>query len=175
VQVYWGDGKGKTTASMGLIARALGRNFKVHLVQFMKCGLEGNNDFLDYGELVSLEKLDGFSVKRFGFKEWVIGTPKKEHVEEAGKALDYSKKIIYSGEYDLVVLDEVLYAMQLMLIKEAEVLELISAKHENTELVLTGSHKAFPRIFEKADLVTEMKKIKHPYDKGVLARKGIEF
>ncbi|HLC79896.1 MAG TPA: cob(I)yrinic acid a,c-diamide adenosyltransferase [archaeon] len=175
VQIYWGNGKGKTTASLGLALRALGRGFKVHLVQFMKGGIEGNSDFEEYGELAALKKFENFSNKRFGVKKWVIGKPQKEHLEQGKAALEYSKGIASSGKYDLIIIDEILYAVQLGVVSENEVLVLIDSKAKNTELVLTGSHKPFEKIFEKADLVTEVKKHKHPFDKGVPARLGLEF
>ena len=175
VQVYWGNGKGKTTASLGLCVRALGRGLKVHLVQFMKGGIKGNSDFGEYGELKALKKFRNFSHKRFGMKEWVIGKPGKEHIEQGKNALEYSKKIAASGKYNLVIVDEILYAVQLGVISEGDVLALIASKAKNTELVLTGSHRPFPAIFAKADLVTEVRKVKHPFDNGIPARKGMEF
>ncbi len=174
VQVYWGNGKGKTTAALGLALRSLGRGAKVHLVQFMKCGLKNNNEFENYGELNSLKKFENFSLERFGFEEWVLSEPTKEHIEEAEKAVKHSLDAV-SGKFDLVILDEILYAVQLKLISEKSVIEIIEKKAKETELVLTGSHKPFENIIEKSDLVTEMRKIKHPYDKGIKARKGIEF
>lgn len=175
VQIYWGNGKGKTTASLGLALRALGRGFSVHLIQFMKGGIEGNPDFEEYGELKALREFKNFSHRRFGTKKWIVGKPEPEHIEQGKEALDYSKKTVSSGEYDLVVVDEILYAVQLGVVSEDDVLHLIDAKAKNTELVLTGSHKPFEKIFARADLVTEMKKHKHPFDAGTIARRGIEF
>ncbi len=175
VQIYWGNGKGKTTASLGLILRALGRGFRAHLLQFMKGGIEGNDDFEEYGELKSLSKFENFSHKRFGVKKWVIGKPEPEHIAQGAEAIEYAKKAVSSGKYDLVVVDEILYAVQLGVISEEDVLSVIDSKAKGTELVLTGSHKPFEKIFARADLVTEMKKHKHPFDKGIVARKGIEF
>lgn len=175
VQIYWGNGKGKTTASLGLALRALGRDFKVHLIQFMKGGIEGNSDFEEYGELKALKQFANFSQKRFGMKQWIVGKPNKDHLEQGSQALAYSKEIVSSGKYDLVIIDEILYAIQLGVISQEDVLKVIEAKEKNTELVLTGSHKPFEKVFARADLITEMKKHKHPFDKGILARKGIEF
>ncbi len=172
--MYWGSGKGKTTAALGLCLRALGRGFKVHLVQFLKGGIKGVNDFEEYGELVSLKRFSNFSFKRFGVKEWFVGEPSDEHVSVAKSALNYSFEVVNAG-FDLVVLDELLYAVQFGLVDEDSVLKLIDCKAKNVELVLTGSHKPFPRIFDKANLVTEVRKVKHPFDFGVGARKGIEF
>ncbi len=175
VQVYWGNGKGKTTASLGLALRALGRGFNIHLIQFMKGGIEGNKDFEEYGELKSLSKFENFSHKRFGVKKWVIGQPGQEHLEQGQKALNYGIGAVSSGKYDLVILDEILYAVQLGVVSEEDVLRVIGAKAKNTELVLTGSHRPFEKIFARADLVSEVKKHKHPFDSGIGARFGIEF
>ena len=175
VQVYWGNGKGKTTASLGLSSRALGRGLRVHFVQFMKGGLNYTDDFNDLGELIALSKFENFSAKRFGFREWVIGKPKKDHYDAAWEGFTHAKESSSSGKFDLVVLDEILYAVQMGLLDEGHVLELIDSKADNTELVLTGSHKPLARVFERADLVTEVKKHKHPFDKGVPARFGVEF
>src|SRR3990167_7797976 len=111
VHVYFGNGKGKTTASLGLALRALGRGLKVHLVQFLKGGIEGNRDFEEYGELKALKNFEGFSVKRFGMKKWVIGKPEKEHLAQEAEALKHSIDCVSSGEYGLVVVDEILYAI----------------------------------------------------------------
>ena len=175
VQMFWGNGKGKTTAALGEGFRAAGRGFKVHLIQFMKGGIDGNKDFEEYGELKALRQFPNFSHKRFGVKKWVIGKPEPEHLVQGSDALKYAAEIVSSGKYDLVIIDEILYAVQLGVVSEQDVLAVIEAKLANTELVLTGSHRPFPKIFEKADLVTEMKKHKHPFDSGIEARKGIEL
>jgi len=175
VQIYWGNGKGKTTASLGLALRALGYGAKVHLVQFMKGGIEGNSDFEEYGELKALAKFKNFSHKRFGVKKWVIGKPEPEHIAQGKEALEYSIQKASSGIYDILIIDEILYAVQLGVLHEDDVLRLIDSKAAHTELVLTGSHKPFERIFARADLVSEIKKHKHPFDSGIPARKGLEF
>ncbi|MAG18072.1 MAG: cob(I)yrinic acid a,c-diamide adenosyltransferase [Candidatus Diapherotrites archaeon] len=175
IQVYWGNGKGKTTAALGLALRVLGRGFNVHLVQFMKFGIEENKDFDEPGEIIALTKFENFSYKKFGMKKWVVGKPEQEHLDQAKKALEHSAESVSSGKFDLVIVDEILYGIQLGLVKEEDVLKLMDSKNEKTELVLTGSHKPFEKIFEKADLVSEIKKHKHPFDNGVIARKGIEF
>lgn len=175
VQIFWGNGKGKTTAAMGTAFRALGRGYKVHLVQVMKSGIAGTQSFDEYGELLAAKNFENFSVERFGFPEWVIGKPKKEHILEARKGLESAKKTVQSGKFDIVVFDECLYAVQMGLLKEEDIIELIKSKAKNTELILTGSHKPLEKIFEQADLVTKMKKTKHQFDKGISARIGIEF
>ncbi|VVC00325.1 ATP:corrinoid adenosyltransferase BtuR/CobO/CobP [uncultured archaeon] len=175
VHAYWGSGKGKTTAALGTALRALGHGFNVHIVQFMKAGLEGNRSFDECGELMALKKFKNFSFKKFGLKKWVIGTPEKGHLDEAQKALAHCKKILSPGKHDLVILDEILYAVQLKLLSEEDVLELIECKSPGTELILTGSHVPLESIFARADLVSEMMKMKHPFDSGIVARKGIDF
>ncbi|MFH1391707.1 MAG: cob(I)yrinic acid a,c-diamide adenosyltransferase [Candidatus Diapherotrites archaeon] len=175
IQVYWGNGKGKTTAALGLALRVLGRGFKVHLIQFMKFGIKENKDFDESGEINALKKIDNFSHKRFGVKKWVIGKPEQDQLDQAKKALEHSIESVSSGNFDLVIVDEILYAIHFNFVTEEDVLKLIDSKNEKTELVLTGSHKPFEKIFEKADLVSEIKKNKHPFDKGVTARPGIEF
>lgn len=175
VHVYWGNGKGKTTAALGLALRALGRGLKVHLIQFMKGGIEGNRDFEEYGELAALKKFKNFTFRRFGMKRWIVGKPQADHIGQGKEALKYSNGIVCCADYDLVIIDEILYAIQLGVISEDDVLKVMAAKAKSTELVLTGSHKPFERVFARADLVTEMKKHKHPFDKGIIARRGIEF
>lgn len=173
VQIFWGNGKGKTTSALGTALRAVGNGYTVHLVQFMKNGA-GDSE-IDYpGELKALEKLENFSFKRFGTGAWVIGKrQQEEHKEKVQEALAYLKSCF--GKYDIIIADEILYTVQLNLLNEDSIVQLIKEKPENQELILTGSHKPFPAIFELADLVTEIKKIKHPYDYGIMARKGLEY
>ena len=174
VQIFWGDGKGKTTSALGTALRACGNGFSVKLIQFMKNGT-GDQE-IDYpGELKALEKFKNFQVKRFGTGSWVIGKPKLRHIEKVEEAFIYLQEAINNPEYDIIIADEILYAVQLGLIEENKIITLIKNKPKNKELILTGSHKPFPNIFELADLVTEIKKIKHPYDKGIMARKGLEY
>lgn len=172
VQVFWGNGKGKTTSALGTALRACGNGFSVHLVQFMKNGT-GDQE-IDYpGELRALEKLPSFSFKRFGTGSWVIGKPTQQHIEKVKEAYNYLSSCF--GKYDIIIADEILYAVQLGLLQEQDILSLLEQKPKNQELLLTGSHVPFPAIFEKADLVTEIKKHKHPYDSGIMARKGLEY
>ncbi len=168
VQVFTGNGKGKTTAALGTILRAVGHGLKVFVVFFMK----GN---YQYGEFNALPKLLNVEVANFGFKHFT--NPAKirpEEIEQGKLALSAAREAMLSGKYDLVVLDEVNVAMHFKLVELEDVIKLISDKPSNVELILTGRY-AHDRIIELADLVTEMVKIKHPYDKGVLARKGIEY
>ena len=168
VQVYTGDGKGKTSAAFGLALRAVGRGLKVYIVQFIKGGF-------DYGELYVVDKLPNLTLKAFGRGRFVTQKPPdKVDVALAEEAFDLAKKVVESGEYDVVILDEVNVALSLNLISLEKVLELIKNKPKHVELVLTGRY-APNEIIEAADLVTEMREIKHPYRKGCLARKGIDY
>lgn len=172
VQIFWGNGKGKTTSALGTALRACGNGYRVHLVQFMKNGI--GDPEIDYpGEIRALEKFDNFSVKRFGTGGWVIKKPTSAQIDACKEALDYVKSCF--DKYDIIIADEILYAIQLGLLTEEDVLFLIESKPKDKELILTGSHIPYPKLFEKAQLVTEIKKTKHPYDNGFLARKGLEY
>lgn len=174
VQIFWGDGKGKTTSALGTALRACGNGYRVHLVQFMKNGADSLEDQIP-GEIKALEKFQTFTWKRFGTDGWVIKKPTHNQIDACIKALEYTAHCLQSKEYDIVIADELLYAIQLGLLTEKQILELIEHKPKEKELIITGSHVPYPALFEKAQLVTEIKKIKHPYDQGFLARKGIEF
>ena len=173
VQIFWGDGKGKSTSSFGTALRACGNGYKVHLIQFMKNGADSLEQQIP-GEIKSLEKFDNFSYRRFGTDGWVIKKPTPNQIKAAKKALEYVESSL-KNNYDIIIADEVLYAVQLGLLTEEEIISLIENKPKDKELILTGSHKSLPRIFKKADLVTEIKKIKHPFDAGFIAREGIEY
>jgi len=166
-QVYTGNGKGKTTAALGLALRAMGRDLKVYMIQFIKGGF-------DYGELYIRDCLPNFRLIAFGRGEFINGPLTEVDLEQAREAFQMAKKVINSEEYDIVILDEINVALHLGLIPLDEVIDLIKGKPSHIELVLTGRY-APPEILELADLVTEMREIKHPYQKGVLARKGIEY
>lgn len=168
VQVYTGDGKGKTSAAFGLALRAIGRGLKVYVIQFIKGGF-------DYGELYMVDRLPNFKLEAFGRGEFVTEKPPgKEDVELAQEALALAEQVVKSGGYDIVILDEINVALNLKLINLAEVLELIKNKPKHVELILTGRY-APEEIIEAADLVTEMKEVKHPFNKGYQARRGIEY
>lgn len=174
VQIFWGNGRGKTTSAFGTAIRACGNGYKVHIVQFMKNGAPSLKEQIP-GEIKSLEEMPNITWKRFGTGEWVIDeNNKSSHVKKAEEALIHVQKSLNS-QNDIIVADEILYAVQLGLLKEEKVIELIKNKPRDKELILTGSHKPFSGIFELADLVTEVKKVKHPYDSGILARRGIEY
>lgn len=168
VQVYTGNCKGKTTAALGLAFRAVGRGLKVVMIQFMKGGGP-------YGEHLAAARLaPDLTIIATGREGWVNkDNPAREDVDLAVKALALAREKLLSGEYDLVILDEVNGAVGFGLIGVDEILELIRIRPARVELVLTGRN-ADPRIIEAADLVTEMVEIKHYYKAGVPARLGIE-
>ena len=168
VQVYTGDGKGKTTAALGLALRAAGQGFSVHIVQFMK-------GWRTSGELKALEWLPSISICRFGRAEFVHPQGiTSEDREMAREALAHSQEAIRSGRYDLVILDEINVALAWKLVDLQAVLDLIKTKPEGLELVLTG-RSAPQEVIEVADLVTEMREVKHPYHQGLASRRGIDF
>lgn len=173
VQVFWGNGKGKTTSALGSALRACGNGYRVHLVQFMKNGADSLDEQIP-GEIKALEKFPNFTYKRFGTGGWIIKTPTLEQISACKQALDYLESC-FKENYDIIIADEILYAIQLKLLTEEDIISLIDKKPENKELILTGSHIPYPSIFEKANLVTEIKKLKHPYDQGFLARKGLDY
>jgi len=168
VQIYTGNGKGKTSAAFGLALRASGRGLKVYIIQFIKGGF-------DYGELYIIDKLPNVTLKAFGRGKFITTKPpEQEDIKLAEEALRLTEKIVQSGEYDVVILDEINVALNLKLISLDRVLKLIKHKPEHTELVLTG--RCAPKeIIEMANLVTEMREIKHPFNKGFAARKGVEY
>lgn len=169
VQIYTGNGKGKTTAAFGLAIRAVGHGFRVYIIQFMK----GRND---YGELAGLKRLSPeCQLEHFGGQGWVHkGERLEENVDEAQKALSRAQEIIYSGEWDIVILDEIINAVWFELIPETDLLELIENKPSHVELVFTGRN-ASQTLIDRADLVTEMVQRKHPFEQGIMSRQGIEF
>lgn len=168
VQVYTGNGKGKTTAALGLAFRAAGRGLHVRMIQFMKGGGP-------YGEHLSAEKLAPFLIiTRTGREGWVKrGDPDPEDVRLAREGLAMAREALTGGETDLVILDEINGAVSFGLLSVEDVLELIALRPEKVELVLTGRN-ADERVIEAADLVTEMREVKHYYKAGVPARTGIE-
>jgi cob(I)alamin adenosyltransferase len=168
IQVYTGNGKGKTTAALGLALRAVGRGLKVCIFQFIKGGGR-------YGEHMAAEKLAPLlTIIQTGRPGWVNTKDITEDRRTAQEALLQAKELLTSGEYDLFVCDEINGAVGFGLIDVEQVLELISVKPVKTELVLTGRN-AHHLVIEAADLVTEMQEIKHYYKAGVPARTGIEM
>lgn len=168
MEVFTGDGKGKTSAALGTVIRALGHGLRVYIAFFMK----GN---FPYGEQKILSQLPNVTLATFGHEHFVAPTDvKEEEKAEARRALQAARQAMLSGNYDIVVLDEVNVAAAWKLIDIDEVIKLIKEKPEKVELILTGRY-ADPKLLELADLVTNMVKVKHPYDKGIVSRKGIEF
>ena len=165
IQVYTGNGKGKTTACLGLALRAAGAGLKVYIAQFLKNG--------EYSEIKALSRFKNISIEQFGMGKFVRGCPSEEDMA-AGKA-GYLKlcEILKENKHDMVIAEEGNVAVMCNILSEKEILDLMELKPDNVELVITG-RGATEAIIEKADLVTEMKEIKHYYQKGVMARVGIE-
>lgn len=166
VQVYTGDGKGKTTAALGLALRAAGAGLKVFIGQFVK-GME-------YSEISALrKKLPEITVRQYGGDCFIVNKPDERDKQLARAGLDEINAVIQSGEYDVVILDEANIAVYFNLFSINDLLKIVRSKPSHVELIITG-RKAHPALIEAADLVTEMQEIKHYYQKGVQARKGIE-
>ncbi len=168
VQVYTGCGKGKTTAALGQVLRAVGKGQKAIIIQFMKGEIK-------YGELKSVADLENAEIEQYGRPDFVDKKdPAKIDIELAEKGLRRAKEVISSGEYDIVVLDEMNITLDYKLVDEKEVITMIENRPEHVEIVLTGRY-APPSIIDLADLLTVMTEVKHPYMKGVEAREGIEY
>ena len=167
-QVYTGDGKGKTTAALGLACRAVGYGFKVFIIQFLK----GN---MEYGEIETAKKLAPYlTIKQIG-RGYLLRHENPEPVDItcAQEAVVLAREVLRGGNYDIVILDEINVAVDLGLVKQKEVMQLMDARPSHVELILTGRNAA-PEIIERADLVTEMVEIKHYYHQGIRSRVGIE-
>jgi cob(I)alamin adenosyltransferase len=168
VQVYTGNGKGKTSAAFGLALRAVGRGLKVYVIQFIKGGF-------DYGELHVADRIPNLTLRAFGRGKFITARPpEREDVSLAEQALQLAKEVVCNGQSDVVILDEVNVAVQLKLISLEEVMNLIRSKPLNVELVLTGRHAA-DEVIKAADLVTEMREVKHPFREGHESRRGIDY
>ncbi len=167
VMVYTGNGKGKTTAAVGQALRAIGHGYRVYMIHFMK----GR----DYGEFLAAGRLPNLTVVRAGRDVFVNReNPEPVDIELARDGFERAKKAVCSGEYDLVVLDEIIVAVDYGLISEKELFELLEQKPPRVDLVLTG-RGASPELVKRADMVSEILAIKHHYDAGVDGRKGIEY
>lgn len=167
IHVYTGDGKGKTTAAIGLGVRAAGAGLKVYMIQFMK----GRR----YSELDGLKNVPHFTVVQFGRDAFVSKEkPEQVDIDLANKGFHHAQQILQNGGYDLVILDEINVALDYKLLSLQDVLSLIQEKPAQVELVLTGRY-AHPEIIKHADVVSEILEIKHPYQKGVESRKGIDW
>ncbi len=167
IQIYTGNGKGKTTAALGLALRAAGRDKKILIIQFMKKW--------DYGELHSIKKIPQITIKTFGTRDFVYKDKAKEiDYQEARKAFTEGVEGVFSGVYDIVIFDELNIVLDFGLLEIEEVVNFLKDKPEGVEIVITGRN-APVELIEMADLVTEMQEIKHPFHKGVNARIGIEY
>lgn len=165
IQIYTGNGKGKTTAALGLSLRAVCAGKKVFFGQFIKG--------MDYSELKTPEYLPNFTLEQFGRNYFIHNKPNQEDIDSARKGLKKAAEVLKSGTYDLVVLDEINVAVHYNLFSIDEAIDMLKGKAEEVEVILTGRY-AEDKLIDMADLVTEMKEVKHYYKKGVTARKGIE-
>jgi cob(I)alamin adenosyltransferase len=167
IHVYTGNGKGKTTAALGLALRAVGHGFRIHIIQFMKGDI-------DYGELKAIGNIENITLVQGGRKDFVNpDNPDPIDLKLAREAFELAKKIVSSGKYDMVILDELNIATAWKLLPLDEVIELVKSKPIHTELILTGRY-APQELIDIADYVTNMEDVKHPYDNEVEARNGIE-
>jgi cob(I)alamin adenosyltransferase len=185
---YIGAGKGKTTAAMGMAVRAAGSGKNVYILQFVKAKKEsgGNiqegewplsNEINFFNEVSYPGRIGRIKTEQAGLGfVGILGDQKQKeaHIRQALLGLERAREIILSREYELVILDEIISALELKLIQERDIVELIKLKPETLHLVITG-HNKFPEILKVCDLVTEMKMIRHPYYKGVLAQNGIDY
>ena len=166
VQVYTGNGKGKTTAALGLALRAAGAGLRVFVAQFAKSG--------EYSEIKALRRFDDLiTVRQFGTGRFISCAPAEEDIRAARQGWQELKNIIAAGAYDVVVLDELNMAIFYKLISPDELIEVIESRPVHVELIITGRN-AHEKILARADLVTEMREVKHYYTAGVQARDGIE-
>lgn len=168
VHVYTGNGKGKTTAAMGLGFRAVGRGLEVIMLQFLKPPK-------GYGEHIAADMMPGFTIEPMG-SDHMCGrkVTREDDIADTLRGLARAEEVLTSGEYDLVILDEAINSIRLGLMTPAALIELLERRAPNTEVVLTG--RGVPQeIIDYADLVTEMTLVKHPFDRGIGARKGIEY
>ena len=166
IQVYTGNGKGKTTAMLGLVLRAAGAGLKVYIAQFLKHG--------EYSEIKALARFsDLVEIHQYGTGVWVKDTPSEDEIKLAAEGLENAKKAMLSEKYDIVVLEEANVAVHCNVFSLQSLLDVINQKPDSVELIITGRNAA-PEVIEKADLVTEMKEIKHYFHQGVPARMGIE-
>ncbi|MFC1556075.1 cob(I)yrinic acid a,c-diamide adenosyltransferase [candidate division KSB1 bacterium] len=171
IMVYTGNGKGKTTAALGTTIRAAGYKWKVFILQFIKGSWH-------YGEMDGIKLLSDFvDMEQMGKGFYKIiddDLPEEEHKKAAAAALEKARDVMQSGDYRLVILDEINNAVELRLIELNDVLELLKNKPPKLNVILTGRNAA-PEVIEVAHLVTEMKEIKHPFQQGYMAKKGIDF
>jgi cob(I)alamin adenosyltransferase len=193
VQVWWGDGKGKTTAALGMGFRAAGHGYRVHLLQFMKGGADSVERVR--GEYNAIRAVPGFSYENLGHYGWVglrDGSDDDDHAAQAQAGLERARELLAAAEsadrssalpldgppedgMHVLILDELLYAVSMGLLDEATVRDLVRSKPDRLELVVTGSHEEPTYLIDDADLVSHVEKAKHPMDAGQRARKGTEY
>ncbi len=185
---YIGAGKGKTTAAMGMAVRAAGDGKDVYILQFVKAAGKSSADIKEgewpvsseitfFDNISSSSEIGKIENEQVGIGFVGILGDKKEkdiHIRAALKGVERAREIITSGKYELVILDEIISALEVGLLEERDILDLIKIKPELMYLVITG-HNKYPAILKQCDLVTEMKMIQHPYYKGILAQKGIDY
>ncbi len=167
VHIYTGNGKGKTTAAFGLAFRAAGRGLSVLIVQFLKPA-EG------YGEQLACGKFPNVELLCLGLDHFVSKNPKQEDIDAARSALDRTLELMRTGKYDVVVMDEAINAVRMKLIPDTDLIDALKSRPAHIEVVMTG-RGITPALEEYADYVTEMKLVKHPYDRGIQARAGVEY
>jgi len=193
VQVWWGDGKGKTTAAMGMGFRAAGHGYRVHMLQFLKGGADSVEAVR--GEYNAIAAMPGFSFENLGHYGWAgmaDGSDDDDHEAQVAAGLDRARELVDAAAdadlseplaldgppedgVHLLIVDELLYAVAMGLLDETDVLDLVEHKPKNLELVLTGSHEEPTYLSDAADLVTNVRKEKHPIDAGQRARRGTEY
>jgi len=171
IQVYTGTGKGKTTAAIGAGIRAVGQGLRVHMIQFLK----GGDNFPPYGEVRALEQIPQFTLEQYGPDHFVnphaISDDDREIVR---RGLQRAREILHSGNYDIVILDEINVVLQFGIVELETVLDLLDKRANGTEVILTG-RGASKGLINHADLVSQIQEIKHPFTKGIKARMGIEY
>jgi len=167
LHVYTGQGKGKSSAALGLALRAWGQGLRVCVIQFMKS--------TEYsGEYKAVKKLKDIELRQFGTGHFLLEEISSQDIEMAREGMDFAHGILTSGQFDVVILDELSVAIHFGLVDLDVVLEMIDARRPGVEVVVTG-RKAPPELVERADYVTEMVEVKHPFSRGIQARKGIEY
>ena len=166
IQLYTGNGKGKTTAALGLALRAVGAGKKVYIAQFVKG--------MHYSELDSLIRFPEIELKQFGLDCFIKNIPTQKDIDAARKGFSEVSEIIIQNNYNLVILDELCIALYYHLIELLDVIILLKSKPTEQEIIITGRYAPF-ELYEIADLITEMKEVKHYFEMGIEARKGIEY
>ena len=169
IHIYCGNGKGKTTTGMGLCTRAAGYGYKVLIYQFMKNNKTSERKILE--KVDNITWIDGLEQEKFSFR--MSEEEKEEHRRFYAAQLQHIAELVKDGAFDVLFLDEAVYCVRSGLLEEAALLDFLKNKPEHLEVILTGQDPS-PALIECADYVSEIRKVKHPFDKGVRARKGIE-